>query len=155
MVDEYLSEFAATSKSKFEFVYRQADYRSVPEARHLFRPSKGCFLIRINVSNKRRPTFIFLHTPAEIPGKCDWGYSDSPDPLNYVLGQFLTFFINDVRRRSGYGNCGPLAGSRRKQAGLTQGQICPVNLASIDARLLFHFANRRKNIASFEHSHCN
>ena len=39
---------------------------------------------------------IFLRTPAEIPGKCDWGYAYSPDPLDYVLGQFLTFFIYGV-----------------------------------------------------------
>jgi hypothetical protein len=91
MIDEYLSEFAATMKSKFEFVYRQGGHGSVPLARHLFSPSTSYFLIGINVGDKRRSPFIFLHTPAKIPGKCDWGYSYSPDPIDYVLGQFLTF----------------------------------------------------------------
>jgi len=35
-----------------------------------------------------------------------------------------------------------------------QGKIRPVNLAPVDTSQLFHFANRRQNIASFEYSHC-
>jgi hypothetical protein len=99
------------------------------------------------------PALIFLYTLAKIPGVGDRGYSDSPDPPDNISGQLLTFLIDGFRRRSGYGNGYPLSGDRRKQAGPVQSQICPVNLASIDTRLLFYFANRGQNIASFEHSH--
>jgi hypothetical protein len=86
MVDEHLLEFAAVGKGVFELLYGQADYGCVPQAGHLFRSSECCLFLQINVCDKWISTLILLHIPAKISGKCDRGYSNPPDPFDYVLG---------------------------------------------------------------------